>query len=189
MTGKGVTDLCALYTKVVSTPDPEIQILYATKVVEYVSQTVVRKKSLESLRAKLLTPGALNPDACFLTELQTIAAKNARITSEDKEAIKQTIITCCDATELARLAPSFLSEFHGRTLVSDQQTQRTALGNFANSLYSTRNSIAHAKANYEATGNECPTEDLPLFAECAKAAAQMAVRWFDTIGEDMRIVS
>jgi hypothetical protein len=188
MIGKGLGDLANLYSLIISTYEPEFQVLYATKIVEYVSQTVVRMKALEALRMKLLSPSALAPDARFLSELQAIASRNDKITSEDKEAIKQTILACCDATELARRAPQYLKEFHARSFASDSQKHQTALVKFALSLYSTRNAIAHAKANYVPTGHECPPESLSELAACAKIAAQQVVRWFHSTPEDMRIV-
>lgn len=188
MTGRGIGEVCNLYNQVIAASDPEFQILYATKVIEYVAQTVVRQKSYESLKLKLMSPNALSPDAQFLSELQAIAQKNARTAEDDREAIKQTIVTCCDASELARRAPKFLKEFHAKTFTTDATTQRAALAKLASVLYSTRNSIAHAKANYAATGQECPPEFLAAFAECAKATAQQAVRWFYTVSEENRIV-
>jgi hypothetical protein len=63
-----------------------------------------------------------------------------------------------------------------------------ALAQLGASLYATRNRIAHAKANYEPTGEECPDEQLASYARCAKLAAQQAVRWYHSRSEDARVV-
>ena len=40
------------------------------------------------------------------------------------------------------------------------EKERAIKNKVAAILYATRNSIVHAKANYEPTGDECPQEDL-----------------------------
>jgi hypothetical protein len=63
-----------------------------------------------------------------------------------------------------------------------------ALTELGASLYATRNRTAHAKANYESTGEECPEEQLTDFVECVKLAAQQAVRWYHSRAEDARVL-
>lgn len=188
MVGKGMGDLLELYTKAMTASDPEIQVLYCTKVAEYVAQTVIRKQGIETIRTKLLSPRALAPDAAFIIELQSITAKTERAANEDKAGIKLTVLMCCDATELATLAPDFLTEFKNKHLPSQPLKQKQALIKFALSLNATRNSIAHAKANYVKTGRECPPIALPQFAACALHAARQMVQWFHTTSEDIRVV-
>jgi hypothetical protein len=189
MLGKGMNEVLELCAKAVVAPDSEFRILYATKVIEYVAQTVIRKQSFEKIRAKLLSPRALSPDAAFISELQGIVSKSEKTEADDGEAIRQTILCCCDATELARVAPKDLNEFRNKKLISDPKIRSGALSKFARMLYAARNSIAHAKANYKITGNECPAKQLPQLAECSLCAAQQVIRWFHSTPEDIRVVS
>ena len=184
--GKGITPLLALYNKAVSSKDSHVQILYFTKAIEYVSQTVIKIQSNKVIKSKLLSSKALNPDADFISELEVIIDKQ-RIYKKDKEAIKQTIITCCESSELTKLIPSFLKEFNNISVESKQQDIEKALEALGDSLYSTRNMIAHAKANYTLTGKECPEKELSDFTQCVKLATQQVIQWYSSLPESNRL--
>jgi hypothetical protein len=187
MYGNGMTELLQLYNRAISVLEPDVEILYLTKVIEFVSQTVVRQKATEVIRAKLLSPKALNPDATFVSELETIV-KEQQFFMKDREAIKQTVLTCCEASELAKLSPSFLLDLKNLTAQSKRKEQEDALNKFAATLYATRNSIAHAKANYVPTGEEAPESELNSLVACAKVAAEQAIRWYHAQSELSRVV-
>lgn len=185
--GKGLPELVQLYNQAIATTDSEFQILYYTKIIEYVSSTVIRQQATESIRAKLLSPRALNPDATFIMELEGIMEENRNF-KKDREAIRQTSIVCCVATDLAHLAPNFLTNLKRVSHSSKKKEQDEALAQFANSLYSTRNSIAHSKANYTPTGDECPKTELAQLVCCARLAAQQAMRWYYAQPEELRVI-
>lgn len=107
MLGMGMPELLRLYNRAIVATDDEIKVLYFAKVMEYVSQTVVKQRAHEAMRAKLLSPRSLSPDAAYIAELQTIV-EELRIFRKDREAVKQATIVCCEASELARVAPQFL---------------------------------------------------------------------------------
>lgn len=184
--GKGTTELLKLYNKAVSSKDLDVQILYFTKAIEYVSQTVIRIQSNEAIRAKLLSPRALTPDADFISELESIF-ETQRTYKKDREAIRQTIVTCCEASELAKVAPTFLKEFKQISTESNLQDRSKALEALGKSLYSTRNEIAHAKANYQPTGEECPKDQLLDFTKCVQLTTQQVIRWYYFSPESIRL--
>jgi hypothetical protein len=181
-----VPDLLRLYNRAVAASDNETQILHFTKVVEYVSQTVVRQQATEAIRTKLLSPRALRPDATFVAELQAVVEEQ-RIFRKDREAMRQTVITCCEASELSKFAPPFLNKLRGLSFSDKPKDKEEALTELGLSLSATRNSVAHAKANYEPTGEECPEGQLAAFAECAKLAAQLSIRWHHSRPEHARV--
>lgn len=183
--GKGMDELLRLYNRAISTSDLDVAILYFTKVFEYVSQTVIRKQATEAIRAKLLSPRALSPDADFIAELETVVEEQ-RIFKKDKEAIKQTVLTCCEPSELAKVAPTFLVDLRRITVASSKRDKETAMEKLAASIYSSRNAVAHAKANYNPSGEECPSTEEGDFVECLKIAAQQAIRWYNTESEFTR---
>jgi hypothetical protein len=187
MVGKGMTELLQLFSHAVATPDPEIQILYFAKVVEFVAQTVVNQQAVEAIRSKLLSARCLTPDVEYITELRHTVSKSNRTSEDDGEAIKQTIISICEPSEIARYAPPFLGEFRSKKLDSDPKARKAALAKLGLSLYATRNSIAHAKANYTRSGHECPAEEFGSFAECVRIAAEQAVRWYHSSPVDIRV--
>ena len=52
----------------------------------------------------------------------------------------------------------------------------------------TRNRIAYAKVADAPTGEERPEGQMADFAQCAKLAAQQAVRWYHSRHEDARVL-
>ena len=186
MVGKGMRSLFEIYYKATTAGDLEISLLYFVKVVEYVSQTVVRQQANDAIRSKLLSPRALQPDANFIAELEVVVDEQ-RILKKDREAIKQTIVTCCDAVEISPLSPGFLGDLKRISSGSKAKEQEEALNKFALSLYVTRNSIAHAKANYSPTGDECPEEQMREFVACVRIASQQVIRWYSSRSEADRL--
>jgi len=186
-TGKGISELLSIYNRAIGTLDDELRLLCFTKVIEFVAQTVIRRQSTELIRAKLMSSRAISPDAQFITELELLMEQQ-RAFKKDREAIRLTVSQCCDSTELARHSPPFLKELLVSNLAADPKAQALALPRFADVLYSTRNAIAHAKANYTATGDECPAAQVPAFTACAKVAAEQVIRWFEAIPTGQRVV-
>lgn len=184
--GKGMLELLKLYNRGVTADYSDMQILYLTKVIEYVSQTVVQQQFLEVVRKRLLHQDALNPDAKFINDLAALIYEQ-REYRLDKEAIRLTIQTCCDAVELGKYAPQYLSDLRNISQNSKSKEKEEVLSRFAYSLSATRNSIAHAKANYQPTGEECPVEELQKFASMVAVTAQQAIRWFNARHETTRV--
>ncbi|MEI2580009.1 hypothetical protein [Scytonema sp. PRP1] len=180
--GRNMSDVLELYNQAIASIDPHVQILYFTKVIEYVSQTVIKMQFNDAVRAKLLSPRALQPDANFISELEKVIEKQ-QSRRKDREAIKETVLTCCEASELAKVAPPFLKKLKAISSNSNEEQISQALRAFSASLYSTRNSIAHAKANYIPTNDECPERELLAFSNCAKLAAQQVIRWYNFSSE------
>ncbi|HMN15215.1 MAG TPA: hypothetical protein PKD55_23090, partial [Bellilinea sp.] len=185
--GNGIGEACNLYAKAIAVDEPEAKILYLAKVIEYVSQTVKRKQLVETVSMKLYSNKALNPDAEYIVELEKVFEK-LKSQDTDSQVMMATILTCCDAVELAKVAPPFLREFSKISDKSKEETKEQALRKFSSSISATRNQIAHAKANYESSGFECPEDQLDQFAGCVKLAAQQAIRWYSMQPEESRLV-
>ena len=185
--GMGMPELLRLYNRAAVATDDEIKVLYFAKVLEYVSQTVVKQRAYEAIRAKLLSPRSLSPDTAYVAELQAIV-EDQRDRRKDREAVRQATIACCEASELAGAAPQFLRKLREVSPEDALKKKEEALAELGASLYATRNRVAHAKANYEPTGEECPEEQMADFAQCAKLAAQQSVRWYHSRHEDARVL-
>jgi len=186
--GKGIRSILQLYNKAFEVADPEIRLLFLTKVIEHASPTIVQQKLIASVQTKLSTPRALRPDAKFILELDLLF-QELRAYRKDKDAITLTIEKCCDCEELKTVAPPFLTKL---ALLKDnpkQQERNGALREFADSLYATRNSIAHAKANYESTGAECSDSEIGQFLACIQLAAQQVIRWYARCPEHLRVIT
>ena len=186
--GKGMVALLELYNQAVAVADPETRILCFTKVLEYVSQTVVRMQLSEVVRAKLMSPRALDPSADFILELEALFDEQKTF-RKDREAIIMTAQTCCEATELSRAAPGFLRKLSAISTATKRKELEDALREFGAALVASRNAFAHSKSNYAATGEECPSDELSQFADCVKIACQQAIRWYADRPESVRVGS
>ena len=173
----GLPELYRIYLKGVAASDVEHQIINLVKAIEYVSATVIRLTSHDAIRQRLLSPKALAPDAKFLDDL-IMLVEDQRIYKKDSEALRLTIKTCCDATQLAPHAPPVLKSLSSLSETSDAKIKKAALDDLSKCLSSTRNQLVHAKANYTLTGNECPSDQLPILAGCVNLAATQVIRWF-----------
>ncbi|WP_129727950.1 hypothetical protein [Ectobacillus funiculus] len=185
--GKGVPELLKLYNSSLSTQNAEILILTYTKVIEYVSQTVIQQDLIRTVSKKLSSPKALSPDANYILELSKIFEGN-RNHKKDHLAIKLTVETCCDLLEIVSNAPQFLKFTRKLTMDSKPEDLQRALDEVANAISNTRNMLAHAKTNYEKKGKECPEDQLDDFAKCLDILAQQIIRWFAREHEDNRVV-
>lgn len=184
--GNGLTEPLRLYNEALNIVEPDVQILFLAKVIEYISRTVIRQSFITIVRAKLLSPSALEPTAQFIMELNDLMDEQKQ-SWKDKEAVKLTVKTCCEATELAKVAPRFLPELSRIAASSKRKECESALEKLGEILADTRNSIAHAKANYSPTGNECPPSEMKAFSKCVQLAAQQALRWYGSQSEIIRV--
>ncbi len=182
----GLPELYRIYLKGVAASDMEHQIINLVKAIEYVSATVIRLTSHNAIRQRLLSSQALAPDAKFLDDL-IMLVENQRIYKKDSEALRLTVNTCCDATQLAPHAPPVLKSLSFLSEASDAKTKKTALDDLSRCLSSTRNQLVHAKANYTLTGSECPSDQLPTLAGCVNRAATQTIRWFAGLPIESRV--
>ncbi|KAA8786743.1 hypothetical protein EC604_23225 [Paenibacillus amylolyticus] len=188
MYGKGISNLIKIYNSCNEVQDNEYRILNYTKVIEYVSQTVIRKEMLGSILQKLYSPRALQPDATYILELEELY-NGHRNNQKDNQAIKLTVETCCDLSDLIGMAPTYLKKFKDiNRRTASKELKAACLEELASSISDTRNMIAHAKTNYKLKGNECPIDQLGDFAECLKVVAVQVIRWFARQPEDSRII-
>lgn len=185
--GKGMADLISLYITGISAQDSSIKILFFTKVMEFVSQTVVRRKVTELGRIKLLSARALDPDADYVWDLQNFFEEQRKY-RQDQESIKLTVKECCNPSELKSKAPVFLDKLYDIGPNATQKEKEEAMAQFGEALSATRNMIVHAKSNYVMTGRECPMDQISQFAQCSRLAAEETIRWFHSQHENMRIV-
>lgn len=173
-----------LYNRAISCEDNEISILYFSKVIEYVSETVVRMKITEVGRKALSSNRALIPDANFIKELQQLFKSHSY--KKDSESMELTIQTCCYISDLIEITPQFIKNKFDK---NRKQSDEAALQFLAKCISATRNNIAHAKANYVETGYEVPEEHYGDFAQLMRLVSQQCIKWYSAQSPSMRIVS
>lgn len=193
--GKGIEAVLEIFNKGVSSnTNPEYSIIQYTKVLEYVSQTVIREELNTEVFKKLDCPSALNPDANYIKELENLIVELNKKYEIDRGALKITIKTCCDILSITEYAPSYLSKVKSlkqnleKTKANKEQILESAYDQLSDSISDTRNHLSHAKTNYVLKGLECPKADYEKFARMTKALAVQAIRWFARVHEDSRVI-
>ena len=172
-----LTEILSIFNKASNIESIESKILNYTRVIEYASQTVIKKGLFESVLNKLSSDRIYNPDSDYILELEQIFKDNNKY-SKDKEAIKVTIKQCCDAMNIKSYAPKFLKKINKLKTDSEMTKQIEALEELGEAIADTRNMFSHAKTNYTKKGMECPSEQLFEFGQCVKVAAYQVIRWY-----------
>ncbi|HDZ3730317.1 TPA: hypothetical protein RSW61_001915 [Vibrio harveyi] len=164
----------SLYNKAMVCDDDEVAILFYSKVIEFVSETVVRTKVTDEARKVLSSNRALTPDANFIKELQELFKEHSY--QKDSDSLKLAVQTCGYFRDLDGKVPEFI-----KSRVKSELKKGGvwgALGTLADSITATRNSIAHAKANYKITGKEIPEEQYDQLSELLRVLSQQCIRWY-----------
>ncbi len=187
VSGRGNKELYSIYNSSAGITDPEVLILIYTKVIEFVSQTVVRRELLDTVITKLYSPKTLAPDAVYVLELEKLFDDLGNY-KRDKEAIRITVETCCEISELKDNVPKYLRNLKKINLESNREEKKQALIELSNAISDTRNMIAHAKTNYKFKGYECPQDEIRDFSICLKIIADQVIRWFARQHDDSKVI-
>ena len=157
-----------LYKQALAAEDEEIKFLQYYKIVEYISPIVAKLTAYDKLnkRLDLLATSMRNYE--YLDSIFSITRKYDQDLKDDYLAIS-VIQTCVDVLPLWKYVPERLRKQMRKNLnlqenrVDDslRDEQMASLQKqIAKMLYSTRNSIVHAKSNYEPNGYELEGEEL-----------------------------
>ena len=184
--GNGATELLELYNTAKNTFDVDFKILGLTKVIEYIAPTIAQKELIERVTLKLSSPGIFAPTAAFISELGAIYDKHRNTTTKDFELIKLSIVTAVTVDDIWDTLPGFVKGKQVKPV--DESDCSALLGKIAEHIYSTRNEIAHAKANYEKRGTECPAREKASFCKMLEIIAIRCIRWFAIQPEEKRVV-
>ena len=184
--GAGAADLLNLYNTAKNANDVDFKILGFTKVIEYIAPTITQKELIDTVSLKLTSLNVFNPTATFIFELGAIYDKHRNTTTKDSELIKTSILTAVTLDEIWNVIPDFIKG--KQTGLPDDSEHAVWLTRIAEYIYSTRNEIAHAKANYEKRGTECPRKHKTEFACLLDVIAVRCIRWFALQPEEKRAV-
>lgn len=190
------TPLLKMYRQAAGVEDPEIQFLQYYKMIEYVSPVVARSAAYEQLNKKLDLLPAIKRDYKYLESIISVVQKYDK-DIRDNMLAASVIENCVDVLPLYEMLPERLRKMVKGVVklqkdsltctdVNDEQL-RGIQGNIAAILYSTRNSIVHAKSNYEVTGNEMTAEELPIGNEIMKIISRSIINWNQRQAEGFRV--
>lgn len=188
--------LMTLYRQAKRVEDPEIQFLQYYKVIEQVSPVVARLVAYERLNKRLDLLSSMPRDFKFLDSIFAITRQYDYDLKDDALAFSVLQI-CVDLIPLYGMIPKKQRKHIKAELrltkdevsdadLSDEQL-KSLQRQFARMLYSTRNSIVHAKANYDPTGLEFLGDDLPQVNEIMDIIAVSIINWNDRQPEGFKI--
>ena len=177
-----------MYINAKEVKDPSLRFLMFYKILEYISPFVAKKNIYERLNQRLDRMSVCERDSEYLDSLieLTRAYDNSM---KDGELAKIVLDECADLVELQTLIPLSIK----KRMMSDSNFGKNVKWNYenikrcedkmkitlANFLYSTRNSIVHAKSNYNPTGFECQAQDISQFDEMLQSLCYTIVYWKD----------
>lgn len=186
LTNGNIKELLKIFNSVNEIINPEISIIYYTKVIEYVAQSVVKKEMLNNILNKLESSETMSPTANYVLELEELF-KIHNNNMKDNKAIELTIKTCCNIDELVKNCPEYLQKLKNITFKSSFEEKNKAMAELSKAISDTRNELAHAKTNYRKKGGECPKNQMEIFSKCLKLVATQVIRWFARKGSDEKI--
>ena len=160
------------YIEGLSIEKEDIKYLHLYKIIEYFSPIVSKKTSYEQLNKRLDTLQVVERDSEYLESIFELT-KQYEVSLKDKELANTVLNECIDIALLFQFLPDKIQKtlskschFEVKDIASLSSSAIEIIKKeIANILYSTRNSIVHAKSNYLSTGKECPEEDLEQLNE------------------------
>ena len=192
----GYTPLLKMYRQAAGVDDPEIQFLQYYKIIEFVSPVVARFVAYEQLNKKLDLLPAIKRDYKYLESIIAVVHRYDK-DMRDNALAASVIENCVDVLPLYEMLPERLRKMVRGNVklqkdsltsadVNDEQL-RGIKGNVAAIFYATRNSIVHAKSNYEVTGNEMTADELPTGNDIMKIIALSIINWNQRQAEGFRV--
>lgn len=189
--------ILTLYRQAKEIMNPEIAFLHYYKIIEYVSPAVAKKNAIASLNDHLNAANNVPRDYHYMDTMLNIASQY-RDDQKDDFLTQSVIQTCIDVKPYFHLLPIPLQKqvknnLHVaetadiRTIALNLDQEMSLKKQVANILYSTRNSIVHAKANYRPTGLECPVDTLEEVNEMMNSFALTLIAWNDTQPDYLRV--
>ena len=189
LNGRGIKELLEVYYTAKTTYDIDYMILGFTKVIEYISPTIAKEELYECIRLKLTSPMVFTPTSEFINELGEVYKKHQNDISKDSELIKLAVSTVIELGDVWDKFPAHIKPKNVECIESmDNSLKASCIESLIAAIYDTRNEIAHAKANYEKKGKECPAKYKEQFSQALDVIAVRCIRWFAMQSEEKRVV-
>ena len=184
-----------LYKQAIAAEDGEIKFLQYYKIIEYISPIVAKLTAYDKLNKRLDVLATSGRNHEYLDSIFSITRKYDLDMKDDYLAIS-VIQTCVDVLPFWQLVPERLRRqirknlsLQGDSLddtISDEQL--TSLQKqIARMLYSTRNSIVHAKSNYEPNGYELECDELEDGNKMMDMITMSIIQWNERQPESYKV--
>lgn len=178
-----------LFVMANQTLSPELRFLTYYKVFEYFAPIYSKIDSFEAMRKKLDSSNANNLNAAYISSIFELA-RSYENSLRDKELVKAVINNTFDLIDIYESLPLRIKKqlkVEKLNYKSKKETLDQIVNYLGNLLYSTRNSIVHAKSNYTQTGLECKEDDLDELNEFMHKACYSTIKWYNRLPTHLKI--
>lgn len=193
------TPLTRLYTRALEAVDDEIKFLYFYKIIEHISPVVAKLNAYKELNKRLDLLSTCSRDYKYLDSIFDICRKYDE-DMKDEFLCASVIQECIDVVSLWSYLPEGkVTQYKGNLKLtipkgakpSDKDFDDGKLQSYqkqlAKSLYSTRNSIVHAKSNYESNGTEFAPGEMQEANKIMEIIASTIIQWNERQAEAYKI--
>lgn len=190
-------EMMDLYRQAKEILNPELAFLHYYKIIEYVSPAVAKKKAIELIEEQLNQPATVARDYQYMDSILNIAS-GYKDDQKDDYLMNNVIQECLDVKpELHHLPKVLLRQIRKNlslevdddlsSVILSVDREKSLKRQVASILYSTRNSIVHAKANYTPTGWECAKDCLEEVNMMMDSFALKMIDWNEAQPETIKV--
>lgn len=186
---KSYTDGMDLFKRAMDSSDQEISFLFYYKLIEFYAPIAAKRSAFDRLTQRLDSLRIKGATNCDIDAILQISA-NYRSSQSDKDLAQALLKDTIDIIEYFPKLPDEIrkkisknANFNSNLLSYETGPEiTTKIFNFLGSiLYSTRNSIVHAKSNYTSDQNECRPEDLEDLNLFLREISYVIINWYDRL--------
>ncbi|WP_165749878.1 hypothetical protein [Cellulophaga sp. Z1A5H] len=167
----------------------DLKFLSYYKIFEYFGPVKAKIKAFDFMRLKLNSSDAKLPSADYISSIFELA-KNYDKSKQDYELIKPLINSTFDLIDIYNSIPLKIRKKMKVTELkysSKQETKDRIITELGDILYRTRNSIVHAKSNFDERGFYCEINDLEQLNEFMHKACYSTIKWYNDLPEHLKI--
>lgn len=168
---------------------PDLKFLSYYKIFEYFAPVKSKISAFDSMRLKLNSSDAQSPNADYISSIFDLA-KNYDKSSREDELIKSLINSSFDLIDIYSSIPLKIRKKLKVTELkynSKQETKDRIISELGDILYRTRNSIVHAKSNFNERGYYCDINDLDQLNDFMHKASYSIIKWYNDLPKHLKI--
>lgn len=167
----------------------DLQFMSYYKIFEYFAPIQARIEAFQSMKLKLSSSKVYNHDANFISSIFDLA-RNYDHSIKDSELVKSLINSAFDLVDLYDELPKSIHKKLKQNELkynSKAETKDKIINELGMALYQTRNSIVHAKSNYDSKGYEVDLNDLPQLNKFMHKACFSIIKWYVSLPKHLKI--
>lgn len=167
----------------------DLKFLSYYKIFEYFGPVKAKMKAFDSMRLKLNSSDAQLPSADYISSIFELA-KNYDRSIRDDELIKPLINSSFDLVDIYDSIPIKIRKklkVPELKYNSKQETKDRIINELGDILYRTRNSIVHAKSNFDERGFYCDINDLEQLNDFMHKACYSIIKWYNDLPGHLKI--